>query len=289
MATEKDDLARQIGADNADAIEALIDAKLKANGTALDELRREVVELRQKASGMDELKERVEAAVKALRGEIREHNDQIDERNAGREVTPQQVNQQEGRIEEKKAEVAGIREDVEARLRSLEAIVAREHDGQRPPSRLDTIEERLAGVSSHAEGARTVAAQALAVARASGGGGQVLRRALSVALAVWLIVFALYLLIFGLGPGDWRWRDAFGWPSVLAGMAALTASLVFFRQGQHEDEAEAQAEAHAEASVATPPARQTAGRQERPTRQEARKDTSVQGGGTSPAVIEAQR
>lgn len=250
MATAKQNLNRQLGADNANAIEALVTEALREHGESLENLRQEVAGLREEVSEFPELRARLNAAARALLGEINDHNDRVERHNDGQSVTPDEVAAEGQRLDEVQGQVGEVRDALEERVGVLEAILASDHDGERPASRIDGIEDDIVGlrgrldqVESRAGEAHSLSTQAIAIARASIMGGNLLRRAATAALATWLVVFAIYFLLAGLGPVDWKWRDAFGWPSVLAG---LVGCLVYLFARQRE-EAQAGAAAVAQA------------------------------------------
>lgn len=182
-------------------------------------------------------RDRAVAAAKEASAEVKaagtEVNEVLAQERAGQPAASEQVQQAGESVERAKESVKQSSEEVSRQLSALkeqgdahQAILAVEHDGKRPDSRLDAIEKDVAdlkawkgGADERIEGAQDTANRAWATARASASSDHALRRGSTWALIVFVTVFVLYLLIWGLTGLDWTLRDQFAWPFGLAALA----------------------------------------------------------------------
>lgn len=106
--------------------------------------------------------------------------------------------------------------------------------------RICALEERQSGLVASVEGAQTAAANAIAIARFSGGGA--LMRASQVALTVFAIVGVTYWLVWWLTPLDYQLLTNLG---LALGAGGLAGWIALVWAGQHQDGSAAAASAEA--------------------------------------------
>lgn len=249
-----DQLANQLGRDNADAIAAFVDDRFDQR---TEELRAEREELKQLTAQVRELiaqhgasnpevrqaAQAVEQARESHNAEVRQHNAEVAQAEQAGAAAPAQ---QDDSSSSDRASQA--RQVVDQSRSSLEAQVA---DHER---RIKSLENARTGdlakvdqAVAQAKESGRVSARAIAIARSTGGDGGRLEHATRTALAVFGVVFVLYLLIWGLTPLEHTWRDQFAWPFGLGALAFWLSYLFWSGNDQEQDDhrAEAEAEAHA--------------------------------------------
>lgn len=216
MATAKENLDRQIGQGNADAIEALVDEKLQARSEDLETLRQEIVALREEVGDIPELKRQLQAAAGLLRGAIDDHNELVDRRNAGEPVSEREVAEDEVRVQRVSTDVESVRDELEQRVTALEDQVGRNDS--------EGLRGAVKDAQTTADSAKATADEALRLAQSNsgsaGGGkafvGPVLITLIGVMLLVWLIMWLI--------PGDQNNFWGLFWGIFAAALVALFLS-----------------------------------------------------------------
>lgn len=198
-------------------------------------------------------REAAKQATEATSGKIEEAtgkvNEVIADIKAGQPVEPEKSAEAASSIVETKEAVKETSEEVAALSEGQqrhEAILAVNYDGERPPSRLDSVEERLDRVELCLEEHQGVIAYAFAQARAAVTGGAAWRWAAAVGLTTFVVTFLLYCLLVLISPIVWEWDNALGVPAIFAGIAA---AIMFLRHSSNEVEAVSYADAAAIAAA----------------------------------------
>lgn len=246
--TPFDNLANQLGNDNAAAVAAYVASQLEANGTELAALREQLVELDQRVGDNTDLRERLTAAAQMLLGETRNHNGQVREHQAGEDVSQAEAEESSERINQVREQVNGVSEELMGRINRLETISA-PREGSERDNRFEDIEADVTGLradfdqlSARVSEHEGVIASAFASARATVGDLNTMRRAALFGLVTFVITFLLYSLVWLLSSMGWQWDNALGVPAIVAG---IVVSLVFLRAGDGAVEAVSYAEAAA--------------------------------------------
>lgn len=252
-----DQLANQLGRDNADAIAAFVDDRfdarteeLRAQGEELKQLTAEVRELiAQHGASNPEVRQAAQAVQQAREehnAEVRQHNAEAAQAQAQPVSSPVEPAAPQDDSPPPADRTSQVRQVVDKSRSALEAQVA-DHE-----NRIKKLEDARTGdlsridqAKKRADEAHSVSARAVAIARSAGGDGGRLEHATRIALAVFGIVFVLYLLVWGLTPLEHTWRDQFAWPF---GFGALAFWLSYLfggdgDEGRDDHHAEAQAEA----------------------------------------------
>lgn len=191
MATAKENLDRQIGQDNADAIEALVDEKLQARSEDLETLRQEIVTLREEIGDIPELRRQLVAAGALLRDAIDDHNQLVDRRNAGEPVSEREVAEDEVRVQRVSTDVESVRGELEQRVDALEDQVGR--------SDSEGLRGAVKDARTTADNAQATADEALRLAQSNSGSADddksfvvpVLITLIGVTLLAWLIMWII--------------------------------------------------------------------------------------------------
>lgn len=246
--TPFDNLANQLGNDNAAAVAAYVASQLEANGTELAALREQLVELDQRVGDNTDLRERLTAAAQMLLGETRSHNDQVREHQAGADVSQSETQQSSERINQVREQVDGVSDELMGRINRLETISG-PREGSERDNRFEDIEADVTGIrarvdqlESRASEHEGVIASAFASARGTLHGLNTMRRAALYGLVTFVISFGLYCLVWLLSSMIWEWDNALGVPGILAG---IVVALVFLRAGDGAIEATSYAQAAA--------------------------------------------
>jgi len=209
MATARENLDRQVGEDNAGAIEAFIDEKLQQRSEDFEGLRQELIALREQVGDIPELRRQLSAAGQLLREAIEEHNGLVDRRNAGEPVSEREVVEGGARIERVSTEVGGVRDTLEERVAALEE---RADD---PVTGFQALHDRDDNLQEQIDEIRDAQSQEAVV---SGG-----KSGLAAALVTFVVVFILvsvWALVFN---HSWVW--AFAWGAVLGGLVGVIVGL----------------------------------------------------------------
>lgn len=210
MATAKDNLDRQIGEANANAVEALIDEKLSQRSEDLESLRQEIVTLREQVGDLPELKRQLQAAAGLLRDAIDDHNGLVDRRNAGEPVSEKEVAEDDARIKRVSTDVESVRDELEQRVAALEERLDDKDTGLDALLRRDNeLQEQIDEIRS---GQSTVTSS-------SGS-----KSGLKAALITFAVVFVVVWLVIVLTPIEgWLW--AVVWGAILGGLVGLVVGI----------------------------------------------------------------
>ena len=210
MATAKDNLDRQIGEANANAVEALIDEKLSQRSEDLESLRQEIVTLREQVGDLPELKRQLQAAAGLLRDAIDDHNGLVDRRNAGEPVSEKEVVEDEARIKRVSTDVESVRDELEQRVAAIEERLDDKDTGLDALLRRDDeLQEQIDEIRS---GQSTVTSS-------SGS-----KSGLKAALITFAVVFFVVWLVIVLTPIEgWLW--AVVWGAILGGLVGLVVGI----------------------------------------------------------------
>lgn len=194
-------------------------------------------------------KQAVDETTGQLSASADELNQVIEDTKAGQPVESEKADQVAESVAKTGEAVKETSEEVGRQLTALkeqsdrhEAILAVNHDGERPPSRIDSVEERLDRVELCLDEHQGVIAYAFAQARAAVTGGAAWRRAAAVGLTTFVVTFLLYCLLVLISPIVWEWDNALGVPAIFAGIAA---AIMFLRHSSNEVEAVSYADAAA--------------------------------------------
>lgn len=210
MATAKDNLDRQIGEANANAVEALIDEKLSQRSEDLESLRQEIVTLREQVGDLPELKRQLQAAAGLLRDAIDDHNGLVDRRNAGEPVSEAEVAKDEARVQRVSTDVGSVRDELEQRVSAIEERLDDKDTGLDALLRRDDeLQEQIDEIRS---GQSTVTSS-------SGS-----KSGLKAALITFAVVFVVVWLVIVLTPIEgWLW--AVVWGAILGGLVGLVVGI----------------------------------------------------------------
>lgn len=260
-----------------------IDAALKAIKQQLDDVVAQQRETIEKVRSMppaerSQVKSKVDDATSQVRAAADDNNELVARQNAGEQVEPQEVKKSAERANQAQEAAGKVSGEVSRQLASLkeqsdrhQGILAVDHKGERPPSRIDEIVKRLDDHERRLGEHEGVIATAFAYARASVNSGRVWQQAAKVGLIAFVVTFLLYCLLVLITPVVWEWDNALGVPAVVAGLAA---AIMFLRSG--DTEADASSASYAEA------ARHSASRNrsqwQREERQENQREQSHEGG-----------
>ena len=221
MATAKDNLDRQIGEANANAVEALIDEKLAQRSEDLEGLRQEIVTLREQVGDrgraslvrdvlhVPELRRQLQAAAGLLRDAIDDHNGLVDRRNAGEPVSEKEVVEDEARIKRVSTDVESVRDELEQRVTALEERA----DGH------DSDIQSLRDADTHLQEQINEIRSGQSEVTTSGG-----KSGLKAALITFTVVFFVVWLVIVLTPIEgWLW--AVVWGAILGGLVGLVVGI----------------------------------------------------------------
>jgi hypothetical protein len=214
MATAKENLDRQVGEDNSNAIEALIDEKLSQRSEDLEGLRRDVVALREQIGDVDmpELRRQLNAAAGLLREAIDDHNEQAARRNAGEPVAASEVEVGEERVQRVSTELDSVRGTLEQRVTALEERLDDPDTGlQALHNRDDELQEQINELRDNQSTETTEV-------RTSKSG-------LKAALITFVVVFLLAWAIIMVTADEESWLWAVAWAGVSAGLVGIVVGL----------------------------------------------------------------
>ncbi len=196
------------------------------------------------ARATDETSDKLTASADRLNGVIEESK-------AGQPVEPERADQAAESVDQAGKAVKETSEGVSRQLAALQersdqhqAILAVEHDGERPPSRVDALERRMDDAERRMDEHEGVIATAFSYARAAVNGDTAWRKAAMVGLVAFVVTLLLYCLLVLVTPVMWEWDNALGVPAIIAGLAA---AIMLLRSGS----ASADVESYSYAQAAT--------------------------------------
>ena len=211
MATAKENLDRQIGEANSNAVDALIDEKLAQRSEDLEGLRQEIVTLREQVGDLPELRRQLQAAAGLLRDAIDDHNGLVDRRNAGEPVSEKEVVEDEARIKRVSTDVESVRDELEQRVAAIEERLDDKDTGLGALLRRDNeLQEQIDEIRS---GQSTVTSS-------SGS-----KSGLKAALITFVVVFLLAWAIIMVTGDDESWLWAVVWGAILGGLVGLVVGI----------------------------------------------------------------
>lgn len=240
-------------------IEVIVDERLAATHAELSELRDMVESLRGEVANLPRQMSRqfadaLSTVAAVFDDSAQQHDDLIERQRSGGGVASSEADADAQRASQVRQAVDELAASIEERVASLEddrnrheAILSPSHDGDRPPSRLDAIEEsanalqgQVNALQERVAGSESVIASAFAQARASINGGNVLRRAAVWGLVTFVITLVLYLFAVALTPLEFQLNWALGLPAIVAG---IIAAILWLRDIDFEVETLSYAEA----------------------------------------------
>lgn len=253
-----DVLAAQLDGTNrqrAEAIAAFVDGRIDR---AINGLRQEVTQLvttqrgiREQAQSLPEEQRRevqpeVDAASRQTDEARQATNDLQARRDAGEEVSEEEVTRVRQQSDEAAAAQQRATERVESvsqtdadqqsvdrRLTAVRSVREESERQQTPPAprrpqdstngdvfgRLDNLERTVGNHGRRLDDHDTVIAHVFSEARAAYFAGSSLRKAGTIALATFVVTFLIYCLLWLLTDMGWQWDNALGIPAILAGIA----------------------------------------------------------------------
>lgn len=203
-------LSLQIGADNAEAVEALIDAKLQERSEDFEALRQEFLALREQVGDVPELRRQLSAAGQLLRDAIDEHNGLVDRRNSGEPVSQDEIAEDGERVERVSTDLGSVRDELEQRVIVIEQRL------DDPATGLAALHDRDANLQEQIDELRGAQTNVSTSGSKSG---------LTAALITFAAVFILAWVIIMLTPRHESWLWAVAWGAVLGGLVGLFVGL----------------------------------------------------------------
>lgn len=204
-------LRLQVGADNAEAIEAVIDETLSQRSEDLEGLRQEFAALREEVGDIPELKRNLKAAADLLRDSIDSHNQLVDRRNAGEPVSEREVIEDGERVQRVSTDLGSVREELEQRVAIIE-------------ERLDDPETGLAALNNRddelQEQINELRDSQVATTVTSAG-----KSGLKAALITFGVVFIFAWLWIMITDKHESWLWAVAWGAIFGGLVGIIVGL----------------------------------------------------------------
>ena len=216
MATAKENLDRQIGDDNSNAVAALVDEKIEARlnerSEDLETLRQELVALREEIGDIPELRRQLSAAGRLLRDAIDDHHEMAGRHEADGRVTASEVEAGEERIQRVSTDLGSVRDTLEGRVTTIEERLDDENTG------LAALHNRDDELQAQINELRDIQSTETTEIRSSKSG-------LKAALITFLVVFLLSWVIIMITGDDESWLWALAWGAIFGGIVGLVIGL----------------------------------------------------------------